>query len=186
MAYENAREQSIFLGYSFDRTSDRMVDILSRFKNIKMTAKSNFIDISVVTSPELYDNEIEILEKEIETYEQGDADSKKIAAVKKRRLQALNKWKNAVESSGGNPLTVKMKTAAITPDGGIYPVDYPSVANPAYENYRNLAKLAFEELVGVEADFVKDSAYRDGVDQGFDLVMDYLELSKEPDKANQV
>lgn len=185
MAFENAREQSIFLGYSFDRTAERMVDILNRYKNIKMTAKSNFIDVSVATSPQLYNNEIDILEKEIETYEQGDEDSKKIAALKKKRLQTLKKWKNAVESPGGNPLTVKVTTPAITPDGGVYPVDYPSIANPAYQNYRNLAKLAFEELVAVEADAVKDSAYRDGVDQGFDLVMDYLELAKEQDRLTQ-
>ena len=185
MAYENAREQSVFLGYSFDRTAERMVDILGKYKNIKVTSKSNFIDLSILTSPELYDNEIDILEKEIETYQQGDEDSKKIAASKNRRLQTLKKWKNAVESPGGNPLTIKMGTPAITPDGGIYPVDYPSAANPAFENYRNLAKLAFEEAVEAEAGAVKDSAYREGVDQGFDLLMDYLQLTKDQERLTQ-
>lgn len=179
MAWENAREQAIFMGYSFDRTAERMVDLLGRFKNIKKTAKGNYIDLAVTTNPDLYNNEIKLLEDEIASLKLGDADSKKLAALKEDRLQALKKWKNAVESPGGNPLTVKVTTPAITPDGGIYPVDYPTAVNPAYENYRNLAKLAFERLVEVEAGASKDAIFREGVDEGFNILMDFLELSNE-------
>ena len=185
MAWENAREQAIFMGYSFDRTAERMVDLLGRFKNIKKTSKGNYIDLAMVTNPDLYNNEIKLLQDEIASLKQGDEDSKKLAALKEQRLAAIKKWKNAVESPGGDPLTVKVQSPAITPDGGIYPVDYPTAANPAYENYRNLAKLAFERLVEVEAGAVKDSAFREGVDEGFDILMDFLQLSKEQGRLTE-
>ena len=185
MAWENAREQAIFMGYSFDRTAERMVDLLGRFKNIKKTSKGNYIDLAVVTNPDLYNNEIKLLQDEIASLKLGDADSKKIAALKEQRLEALKKWKNAVESPGGDPLTVKVQSPAITPDGGIYPVDYPTAANPAYENYRNLAKLAFERLVEVEAGAAKDSVFREGVDEGFNILMDFLQLSKEQGRLTE-
>ena len=185
MAWENAREQAIFMGYTFDRTAERMVDLLGRFKNVKKTSKGNYIDLAVVTNPDLYDNEIKILQGEIASLKQGDAESKKLAALKEDRLEALKKWKNAVESPGGDPMTVKVQTPAITPGGGIYPVDYPTAANPAYENYRNLAKLAFERLVEVEAGAAKDAMFREGVDEGFNILMDFLELSKEQGRLTE-
>ena len=185
MAFENARQQSIFLGYSFDRTAERMLDILGSIKSIKTTAKGSYIDFSVLTNPELFDNEIELLQNEIQSLKQGDADSKKLASLKQKRLDTIKKWKNAVESPGGDPMTVKVTTPAITPDGGIYPVDYPTAANPAYENYRNLAKLAFEAFIETESNASKDAMFREGVDEAFNLIMDYLDLSREQGRLTE-
>lgn len=169
MAFENARQQAIFASYSFIRNGERMLSLLGNMKDVKLMGKSNYLDLSVLSSGTLVAAEVEVLKKEIESLKQGDADSKKLAEEKERRLKVLQIWSST------------MNDEAIKPDGK-FPKDYPSIDNPAYENWRRAAKLAFADYVNTEAGLQKDFAFREGIDQAFDYIMDYHTLNRENER----
>ena len=169
MAFENARQQAIFANYSFIRNGERMLSLLNGIKDVNLMGKSNYLDLSVLTNNTLVEAETSVLQKEIDSLKQGDEDSKKLAEQKERRLKVLQLWSSV------------MNDAEIRGEGR-FPNDYPSIDNPAYENWRRAAKLAFEDYVSTEADLQKDYMFRDGVDNAFDLIMDYHTLNRENDR----
>jgi hypothetical protein len=182
MAFENARQQALFANYSFMRNGERMLGLMNKMQSSKLFVRNtSYVDFSTLTSETLLDNEIDVLEKEIKALEAGDADSKKIAKEKSKRLTTLTLWKNTIGSE-------EIKGVERDKDGNIkesvskFPKDYPSEDNPAYENWRRLAKLAFERHVQTSADISKDSVYRESVDEVFDYIMDYHTLNKENSK----
>jgi len=173
MAFENAKQQAVFANYSFMRNAERMSGLLSDMTKTKMFGKSNYLDLSVLSDPNLLNIEMQTLKKEIGSLSQGDAESVKLANDKKKKLQTLEIWKEAMESG-----EIKGDTTE-TEGEGRFPRDYPSAANPAYEAWRNAAKLAFEKLVAVEAGINKDFSYRESINEVFDLLMDYHTLGRE-------
>lgn len=181
IAFENARDQAVFANYTFMRTSERMLDLLGKISKGKLLSKSNYLDMSMLTSPVLLKQEMDNLTKEAKEMLKGDAESRKIAKDKLKRLRTLQLWSDAM-----NP-----KTLSIDPDGteitevSKFPVDYPSIDNPAYENWRRQARLAFEAVVEAEADVQKDSIYRENIEQVFDYIMDYHAMGKESENMRK-
>lgn len=180
-AFENAKQQAVFANYSFMRNAERMSGLLSEMTNQKMFGKqiatamgrSSYLDLSMLSEPNLLNAEMSTLKKEIQSLSQGDAESVKLANEKDKRLKALEKWKEVMESG-----EIKGDTTE-TEGSGRIPRDWPSADNPAYEAWRNTAKLAFENLVNVEASINKDSTYREAVNEVFNLLMDYHTLGRE-------
>lgn len=181
IAFENARDQAIFANYTFMRTGERMLDLLGKISKSKLLGKSNYLDLSMLTSPTLLEQEIKNLTNEAQQMLQGDAESREMAKDKLKRLRTLQLWSDAM-----NP-----KTLSVDPDGtkitekSKFPVDYPSLDNPAYENWRRQARLAFEAIVTTEAGIRKDSVYRENLDQVFDYIMDYHTMDKESENMRE-
>jgi hypothetical protein len=181
IAFENARDQAIFANYTFMRTGERMLDLLGKISKSKLLGKSNYLDLSMLTSPTLLEQEIKNLTKEAQQMLEGDAESREMAKDKLKRLRTLQLWSRAM-----NP-----KTLSVDPDGtkitekSKFPVDYPSLDNPAYENWRLRARLAFEAIVSTEAGIQKDSVYRENLDQVFDYIMDYHTMDKESENMRE-
>jgi len=169
MAFENARQQAIFANYSFERNAERMTDLLGRMQkeNKVFTKSTSYLDYSVMMDDTLLTKEMDLLQKEIAQLNQGDADAKQLAAQKEKTLKTLSVWRDSMYSE------------EIKKGGGRFPADYPSADNPAYENWRRAAKLAFEAHVETVAGLNKDSIYREGVDSAFELMMDYHTLNQQ-------
>ena len=173
IAFENAKQQAVFANYSFMRNAERMKGLLEEMQKVKVIGKSNFMDLTLLSDPNLLEGEMNTLKKEIVSLSKGDAESQKLANEKLKRLKALEVWKGIMESG-----EIKGDTTE-TEGEGRFPKDYPSADNPAYENWRRAAKLAFENLVQVEAGTKKDFVYRQGVDDVFSMLMDYHTLGRE-------
>jgi len=176
VAFEDARKQAIFAGYTFDRNAERMQSILKDITNVKTLVNSSFVDFNVLTNPEFYDKEIAILKKEIAEMSKGDEASKKIAQDKKTKLDAIVKWKKAMESKGFEPQISVTVTDPVTKKK-----TKENQVNPKHEEFRNNAKDAFVNYVDRSAEASDDKAYKEGVDQAFDMFMDYHTLYKQQD-----
>jgi len=186
LAFENAKQQAIFANYSFMRNTERMSDLLTQMTKTKIMEKASYTDFSKITDPVLLNKEMSILKDEIDSLTQGgDKASLEIAKSKIKKLKALEVWKGVMDSPQleKNPEVALEKQRLLLESGAptkpIFPIDYPSINNPAYENWRSAAKLAFEKLVEVEADANKEFVYRDGINNVFDLIMDYHTLGRE-------
>ena len=186
LAFENAKQQAIFANYSFMRNTERMSDLLTQMTKTKIMEKASYTDFSKITDPVLLNKEMSILKDEIDSLTQGgDKASLEIAKSKIKKLKALEVWKGVMDSPQleKNPVVAINKQNLLLESGAptkpIFPIDYPSIDNPAYENWRSAAKIAFEKLVEVEADANKEFVYRDGINNVFDLIMDYHTLGRE-------
>ena len=168
IAFENAKQQAVFANYTFMRNAERMRDLMSEMSKVKMMGKTSYTDLNIISDPKLLEKERDILRQEIANLvlNATDAQSKKLLKEKLKKLKTLDVWDGVMSSD------------EIRGEGK-FPKDYPSIDNPAYENWRSAAKLAFEKLVAVEADIQKDSVYREGVDETFDMIMDYHTLGRE-------
>lgn len=197
LAFENAKQQAVFANYSFMRNAERMQGLLSDMNKNKLFTKStSYLDFSLLTDPSRLEGEMTMLKRELDSLSQveGDAATKKLIKDKKDRLASLEIWNGTMNSpqlSGdvdvaiekqsqlppipGRPQTDDIKGPTIP----LYPVDYPSIDNSNYDNWRRAAKLAFERLVETEATINKDSVYRESINDVFDLIVDYHTLGRE-------
>ena len=171
VAFENARKQAIFAGYSFDRNAERMGSILKDISDVKVLANGNFIDFNIITNPRFYDKEISLLQEEVKSLKKGDEESKKIAVAKEARLNALKKWKAAMASKGATPYIIKSVVDPITGKK-----TKQNVVNPDHEAFREKAKDAFKSYVDMHAEEFSDIALNEGIDQAFNKFMDYHAL----------
>jgi hypothetical protein len=171
ITFENARKQALFANYSFMRNGERMVDLMNKMKsNSKLFVKgTNYLDFSILMSPDLLKNEIKIQAQEIQTLISGDAEARKIANQKSKFLKTLIVWKEAMDSGEAK-------------GEGKFPSDYPSLENPAYDNWRKTARFAFERMVDTVGNINNDSSYREAVEDVFLQMMDYYTLNQENEK----
>ena len=197
MAFENAKQQAVFANYSFMRNAERMEGLLGEMnKNKLFTKNTSYTDLSLLTDPDRLDGELAMLKQEIDNLTEGvtDEKSRKLVKDKQKLLKTLEIWHGTMNSPqlSGNVVVATDKQKQLKPLPGrpqtkdfegptipLYPVDYPSADNSNYDNWRRAAKLAFENLVETDAAINKDSAYRESINNVFDLIMDYHTLGRE-------
>ncbi len=175
IAFEDARKQAIFAGYSFDRNAERMASILKDINDVKVLSKTSFLDFNILTNPSFYNKEIELLQKEItENKKSDDPSIKELAKQKQLRLDALKKWKSAMISKGAYPFITKNVVDPVTGKK----VKQQEV-NPQHEAFRTKAQEAFINYAEREGELVDDSVLKDGVNEAFTKFMDYHALYQE-------
>lgn len=95
-AYEDAKKKAIFSDYAFDRTLDRMQDIITDVSNDKPVSKANSTDFSLLFNDKSIDAEINSLSIEIDAFSQGNATQKQQARQSQKKKEALEELKENI------------------------------------------------------------------------------------------
>jgi hypothetical protein len=91
-AYEDAKKTAIYSQYSFDRTLNRMQDIIKDVTNDIPVSKANMSDFSLLFNTDDINSEINALDVEIKAYSEGTSEQKskaKKSAKKRAALESL-------------------------------------------------------------------------------------------------
>jgi len=165
-AFEDAKKIAIASQYGFNRALERMTNVYQDLATEKPVKKASAAEFSVILDPVNIKSEIKILKTEISTLEQGDADQKKLAKQKSKKLDSLSDYLEAYDNHYNN----RTKTTLNEQGQVIIPFEEESI-NPLEKAYKNYVKA----IADVTGDFV----FEDDITSSFRKVMDYYELNED-------
>jgi hypothetical protein len=172
-AFEDAKKIAIASEYGFNRALERMTNVYQDLATEKPVKKASAAEFSVILDPVNIKSEIKILKTEISTLEQGDADQKKLAKQKSKKLDSLSDYLEAYDNHYNN----RTKTTLNEQGQVIIPFEDESI-NPLEKAYKNYVKA----IADVTGDFV----FEDDITSSFRKVMDYYELNEDSQNYGRI
>ena len=172
-AFEDAKKIAIASQYGYNRALERMTNVYQDLATEKPVKKASAAEFSVILDPVNIKSEIKILKTEISTLEQGDADQKKLAKQKSKKLESLSDYLEAYDNHYNN----RTKTTLNEQGQVIIPFEEESI-NPLEKAYKNYVKA----IADVSGDFV----FEDDITSSFRKVMDYYELNEDSQNYGRI
>ena len=96
-AFEDSKKAAVYSNYAFERAVERMESIVKDVAANKPIGEAAASDFTLLLNRTLYEREIENLKQEVEEYNKGDKQSVERAYEAQRKLNRLEKYKDAVD-----------------------------------------------------------------------------------------
>jgi hypothetical protein len=173
-AFEDAKKTAIYSQYGFQRALERMNGIMENLQSDPFIAEAQASDFTILQSVQSVKDELKILRNEIKSLKDTtDPEQKKILKGKEEKLEALENYRDELIQYDKNRSREEVN------ENGQIVIPF----NDKKENLRD----AFNKYAKVVAKIRKSNyVFNDRIDDAFNNILDYYELSNDAKKYTQV
>jgi hypothetical protein len=173
-SFEAAKKTAISSQYGFDRAVERMNSLYSDLATNRPVKKASSSDITVLTDIETLNSEINLLEKEVQSYNAAtDPEQKKIGEQKQAKLDRMMDYRDKLRTHLDNLGSVE------TEENGQIKIQFgQNTVDPLKESYKSYLR----EIAKLNNDY----NFENQIDESFVKLLDYYNLNQDARNYNQV
>lgn len=176
LGWQAAQKEFVFNAHSFDRTLERMTNIMGEAKNDAKLSKMAMSDFNALFSFDSAQQEIDMLQKELKSYsaETATPDQKKDIRYKEKKKEYLENFLSAMQDVMTEPIETDDQGSVVQRSGKSIDLDGGSQSASVKKAYK-----AYEKYLKHVAKTSKDYVFDDNIQTAFAKIMDYYQLNEE-------
>lgn len=176
LGWQAAQKEFIFNAHSFDRTLERMNNIMGEAKNDAKLAKMSMSDFNALFSFDSAQQEINLLKNEIKAFSSDMAtpEQKRDIKFKEKKKEHLEEFLNAMQEVMTLPVEVEENGSVIQRSNKNIDLDGGTQSGPIKKAYK-----AYEKYLKYVAKANNDYVFDDNIQTAFAKIMDYYQLNTE-------